>query len=87
MTSNTTRREMMRQAGAAGVGALLPGHVGTGAKDELRIAGSAVELSVSPVSERTVRVTLRPIAQDGRVKAVPYEGALVKEEWSPPRAR
>lgn len=65
---NCSRREILKQAGAASV-ALLAG--GAASPD----LGS-VEIQVSSVSAHTVRISVLPI-QNGRVLAVPDDGALL----------
>ncbi len=85
MSGKLSRREMLKGMGAAGVGALWGGGFAR-AQGELRIAGQTVELLISPVSARTVRVSLVPSGPGGP-SPVPHDGALVRESWGPPVSR
>src|SRR5262249_44280735 len=52
----------------------------------LEIAGKPVEVALSSVSPQTVRITIQPL-ENGQPKAVPRDGALVKEDFSQPHAK
>ena len=44
------------------------------------MTGKPVELTVTPVSSQAVRITIQPI-EDGRLKPIPKDGALVNEDF------
>src|SRR5690348_2943536 len=80
MTERVSRRDVIKSLGVVGAGALLgmrfPGDesipLGTA-----RVAGHTVELAVTPVSDRTVRVTVAPLANGG-LHPMPDDGSLVE---------
>ncbi len=80
-----TRREMLKGVGAAGLGALLNSRRRR-AQGELRILDRPVELVISPVSARTVRISVIPM-ESGRPVPIPQDGSLIREVWEPPIAR
>src|SRR5690348_7428228 len=89
MTDRVSRRDVLKSLGVVGAGTLLgmrfPGEqpipLGTA-----RIAGNDVEITVTPVSARTVRITIAPLA-DGRTKPTPEDGSLVEHLTSSPPTR
>jgi alpha-glucosidase len=74
-----TRREILRNI-AAGSGLVFS------QTTPIQIAGRPVEISLTPVSSQTVRITIQAI-ENGHVPALPIDGALVKEYWGKPAAR
>lgn len=80
-----TRREVLKGVGATAAGMLL-GARGSRAQEELRILGRPVELVVSPVSARTVRLSVVPLEAD-RPAPIPQDGSLVRERWGEPALR
>ncbi len=85
MSKAITRRGMLKNA-AAGSGALLGHGLGFCQETPIQIAGRPVEIALTPVSPQTVRITIQAI-EDGRLQAVPIDGALIKESWGQPAAR
>jgi alpha-glucosidase/alpha-D-xyloside xylohydrolase len=85
MPSDPTRRDALKQIGAAGASLAFAG-VLRGQSGDLVIGGKPVEIVVSSVSPTTVRITVLPIA-DGKPAAVPVDGALVQNEWGRALAR
>ena len=81
MKRELSRREVLHHIGAAAA-AITP-FTARAQDRELRIAGDEVELQVSPVSARTVRVTIVPV-QNGAVGSVPSNGSLVQTPWAAP---
>lgn len=79
------RRDALKQLGAVAVAAALPKFVLRLPGEPLIVAGQPAELSISPVSAVTVRLTLRAIG--GVKQSIPYTGALVQDEFAPPVAR
>jgi alpha-glucosidase/alpha-D-xyloside xylohydrolase len=96
MSTRISRRDVIKRAGVAAAGALIQGKIAArgigqgsiaGGKKTLQVAGRAVEFSASSVSPRTVRIILQPIGANGQPQAIEYDGALVKQAWSAPRAK
>jgi alpha-glucosidase/alpha-D-xyloside xylohydrolase len=86
MTHRIPRREALKQIGAAGAGLALGGGILRGQAADIIVAGQPVEIAVSPVSEVTMRITVRPI-QNGIAAPVPVTGALIKDEFGASLAR
>jgi alpha-glucosidase (family GH31 glycosyl hydrolase) len=93
MTKKIPRREVLKGAGAAAVAALLPRKAAaanaTVAQSQslspLRIAGQDVEIQISSVSARTLRLSVLPLT-NGRPAAIPENGSLVRSSWGAPVA-
>lgn len=81
MTDSVSRRDALKQLGVLGTSLALGRHLGRAGEVPLVVAGRPVELSVASLSPRTVRITLRPIA-DGRVMEVPVTGELTQQVTS-----
>jgi alpha-glucosidase/alpha-D-xyloside xylohydrolase len=75
MTDPVSRRDALKQLGILGTGLALGGRLRRPADAPLVVAGRPVELSVTSLAPRTVRITLRPIA-GGAVTPVPATGEL-----------
>jgi alpha-glucosidase/alpha-D-xyloside xylohydrolase len=89
MSAPITRREALKQLGAAGAAFALAdnnGGVIRGEVADIVVAGAPVEIAVSSLSAVTVRVTVRPL-DGGRPMPVPVTGALEREDLGIPRAR
>jgi alpha-glucosidase len=71
---------------AAGSGALAGRGLAFSQGTPIHIAGRPVEIALTPVSPRTVRITITPI-ENGQAQPVHIDGALVKEEWGRPTSR
>src|SRR4030081_1381405 len=84
MKDPISRRDALR--GVAGAGALLVPAIAPAQEKTLEIAGKPVEVTLTSVTPQTVRVTIQPI-ENGQPKAVPQDGALVKEVFGQPQAR
>jgi alpha-glucosidase (family GH31 glycosyl hydrolase) len=78
-----SRRDALKQLGLATLA--LP-VVLRGPNREIVVGGQPVEIAVSSVSPRTVRVTLRPITPAGPA-GLAATGALVQDEFAPLRRR
>src|SRR5215471_20964665 len=78
MPRGNTRRQLLKAA-AVGSG-LIPSLTG---QSRLQAAGRDVEVQISPVSVRTVRLTILP-AENG---ALPSDGSLVQSSWGAPVAK
>jgi alpha-glucosidase/alpha-D-xyloside xylohydrolase len=81
-----SRRDALKQIGAAGAGVALSGGVLRGQATAIAVAGQPVEITVSSVSQVTVRITVRPLVNDAPA-AVPVTGALNRDEFGAPLAR
>jgi len=55
-----------------------------GSSDTIQFAGQSVELSITPVSDHTLRVTLKPVDEDTDVIPVTDGRVLVSDEWKDP---
>ncbi|MEO8620201.1 MAG: TIM-barrel domain-containing protein [bacterium] len=74
----TTRRDAIKQMGVGAVALALPGFV-LRRPEPLIVAGQPAELTVSPVSALTVRLTVR--ATGSQSQAIPFTGALVRDDF------
>ena len=86
MSDSLSRRQALKQLGAASAGLVLGGRIIRGRAVDIVIAGQPVEIGVASLSDLTVRVTVRPI-QQGVPASVPVTGALVEETPGKTRAR
>jgi hypothetical protein len=81
MSDFLTRRDALRQLGAAGAAAAGVAAVPevartiTHAAAEITVAGQPAEISVASISATTVRITIHPVI-DGRPAPVADTGAL-----------
>ena len=73
-----SRREALKQLGAAGAGVILARGIIRGQSSDIVIAGKPVEIAVHTLSPATVRITVLPL-EGGRAAAVPVDGALAKD--------
>jgi alpha-glucosidase/alpha-D-xyloside xylohydrolase len=70
----------------AASGALVGGGLALSQETPIRIAGRPVEIALTPVSPKTVRITITPI-ENGQAQPVAIDGALVEQNWGQPAAR
>lgn len=82
MAKSVNRREVIRTIAAASAAAMLP-RSAMGDSAPLEIAGLRVEVQITSVSPRTVRLALLPVE---RSRAIPDDGSLVKSNWGAPTA-
>ena len=80
-----SRRAALRGLGASGMPALLREPVAQGA-EALVVAGQPVELTVPPVGDHIVRISLVPL-EAGKPQAIPSTGALVEGKGEAPVLR
>jgi alpha-glucosidase/alpha-D-xyloside xylohydrolase len=85
-TRRVTRRDALKHLGAAGAGLVVSGGVIRGQGADIVIGGTPVEIAITSVSARTVRVTVRPLANH-TAAGVPPTGALVRDEFGAALAR
>lgn len=86
MKTPITRRDALRNVAAAGAGAFLGPAIASAQGKPLEIAGRPVEVTLTSVTQQTVRITIQPI-ENGQPNAVPKDGALVKEDFGQPAAK
>lgn len=79
MSAPISRRDAIRQLGAAGAALTLGPHVIRTVGDDITIADQRVEIEVASPNAVTVRITIRPV-RDGRAAPVPSTGELVQAE-------
>src|SRR5271163_4002523 len=72
----TTRRGLLKKFTA---GTLVGRGLAFSQETPIQISGRPIEIALTPVSPRTVRITIAPI-ENGQVQAVPVDGALVKQD-------
>ena len=86
MNEPVTRRQALKNAAAAGAGVLLGEGIAQSQEAPLQIAGFPVEVVLTSVSAEHVRLTIVPL-DNGQLRPIPSDGALVKEDWGQPVAR
>jgi alpha-glucosidase/alpha-D-xyloside xylohydrolase len=86
MTESVSRRAALKHLGVVGAGLMLGGRLRHRHDAPLVVAGRPVEIAVSSLGPRTVRITLRPIA-DGAPVPVPTTGELTDTATSVPPLR
>ncbi|HEX7894855.1 MAG TPA: hypothetical protein VF447_11735, partial [Terriglobales bacterium] len=83
MTAKYSRREAIKTLAAASAAAALPRIVL--ADSSLQVVGRPVEIQLTSVSARSMRLTITPL-KSGHAGAVPNDGSLVRSEWGAPLA-
>ena len=86
MTEPLSRRDALKQLGAAGASVILGPRFIRGQAADIIVAGAPVEIAVWSLSATTVRLTVRPI-RDGQPTPIASTGALAREEPGSRRAR
>jgi alpha-glucosidase/alpha-D-xyloside xylohydrolase len=76
MPGRVTRRRALSKLGSAGAGIALSRSFVFGQDAPLIVGGREVEIVVTPLASSTVRITLRPLADDGTMTLL-EDGALV----------
>lgn len=84
MSNQLSRREALKRLSTAGAGVLIASPLTQ--DNALRITGRAVELSLTPVSTQTVRLSITPIA-NGQPQPISSDGSLAPSAWPKPAAR
>lgn len=84
MSEPISRRDALKQLGAAGAAAMVTGGVIRGQTAPITVAGMPVEIAVAVVSQATVRIRVAAIAGTG---VGPDAGALMREAEPRPTAR
>ena len=86
MNDQFSRRDVLRGVISAGAMTLIKPARAADSEMPIAIASAAMEISIFSISLRTVRITIRPI-KDGHPMPLPFDGALVREEWNQQVAR
>lgn len=81
-----TRRQALKNAAAAGAGVLLGEGIARTQGSPIQIAGFPVEIALTSISAEHVRLTVVPL-DNGQLRPIPSDGALVKENWGQPVVR
>jgi alpha-glucosidase (family GH31 glycosyl hydrolase) len=72
---------------AAGAGIPLDATFAEGGETApLRIAGREVEIAVTPIDARVIRLSVTPI-ESGRPLPIPHDGSMVRQDWGQPLVR
>ena len=95
MSSRISRRRVLAGLATTGAGALLgaPRAQGSqvapesGANGPIIVAGQTVELSLTQVTPRTLRVALVPVQADGTTKPIEDDIVLVRRIWPAPAVK
>jgi alpha-glucosidase/alpha-D-xyloside xylohydrolase len=82
MARGLTRRDAIKAALSAGTGVLLRARGSAAQSREITVAGRAVEVVLSAVSARALRLSVVPLS-DGVPQPIPDDGSLVQQEWGP----
>jgi hypothetical protein len=86
MSDTFTRRDVLRGLASAGALAAAGRRSAAGSESALAAGPGAIEVSVTPVSAKTARITVQAI-RDGAAVPLVSDGALIDEHWSAPAAR
>jgi alpha-glucosidase/alpha-D-xyloside xylohydrolase len=86
MRSRITRREALLHAATAGAGIVRSVPQALAQQRPLQIGTKPIEVTLTAVTPQTVRIVVQPV-EDGKLKAIPQDGALVKEDFGPAAAR
>ena len=81
-----SRRTALKGLGAAGAASLVGGSAPEAYAAELKAAGKAVEVAISPVGARIVRLQVLPVEDAGSAPKRD-DGSLAPREWEPPVLR
>ena len=83
-----SRRTVLKGLGAAGAIPLRGASAVAVAVEDppLRVAGRPVEVTVTPIGLRIIRVSVIP-TEDGRPQPIPDDGSLLRQDWGPPLVR
>jgi alpha-glucosidase/alpha-D-xyloside xylohydrolase len=87
MAKHLSRRDALKSLGCASAGALLNSRQTPSAQNpEIRVTGRPVEVSLTPVSPQTMRLSVTPI-ENGKPLPIPSDGSLADQPLPPPRLR
>ena len=86
MSFSFTRRDALRGMVSASTLALIEPASALLAESPLSVASAPIEITVTAVSQRTVRITVQAI-KDGKAVPLVSDGALLDRSWGSPAAR
>lgn len=86
MSKPISRRELLGSIVCASAGALLLDGVGRAQASDIQIAGQSIEMTATPVSPNTLRISLSRI-ENGQPKPIPDDGLLMPQLRAAPRVR
>jgi alpha-glucosidase (family GH31 glycosyl hydrolase) len=86
MKHSITRRDALKGMASSGTLALIKPASAMLPESKLVVASSHVEVTVTSISARTVRITVQAV-KEGRATPLPWDGALVRDDWGQPIAR
>src|SRR5678816_4069076 len=87
MSKPISRRDTLKRLSSAGAGVLSCSNLIKAAPDSpIQIAGRDVEISVTSVGPKMVRISVVPL-ENGKLQPIPQEGTLLGQEWPKPVAR
>jgi alpha-glucosidase (family GH31 glycosyl hydrolase) len=81
-----SRRTILKGLGAMSAAPLRGASANVEAEAPLRVAGQPVEVLVTPIDLRIVRVSVVPF-DDGRSRPIPDDDSLVRQDWGKPLVR
>src|SRR3954469_3848346 len=80
MTDQLSRRGALKAVISAGTMAILAPACPALAEAPISVQSGPVEITITPISEHTVRVTAQRV-RDGMAVPLPLDGAVVEREW------
>ena len=86
MNHQWNRRDVLKGLVAASSAALVRPTL-SACRDDASTAAQPVEVQITPVSPHTVRLSILPVANNGSVGSIPFDGSLVQESWGTPIAK
>lgn len=86
MNHHWNRRDVLKGLVAASTAALVRPTL-SACREDASIAAQPVEVQITPVSPHTFRLSILPVANNGSVGSIPFDGSLVQESWGAPIAK
>src|SRR6516164_9672572 len=86
MAIDFSRRDALKAVVSAGTLAMIRPSSAAMADSPLRSRSGPIELTITPVSPRTVRIAIQPL-RDGKPVPLESDGALIDWEWPSPVVR
>jgi alpha-glucosidase/alpha-D-xyloside xylohydrolase len=81
-----SRRDALRTLAASSATALGAETVRSAQEPDIRVAGRPIELSVTPIGAKIIRISILP-REGEHATSIPTDGSLVQENWGTPAAR
>src|SRR5580765_7771560 len=86
MNDQFSRRDALKSLLCAGTIAMIEPAYADAPESSLSIGSAPVEVTITAVSQHTVRVTIQPV-RDGKPQPLETGGALLEREWGPALAK